>query len=372
MKYDGGYLKKIAESFDIGDTVVNVEKIGNGNINSSFKVTCEKRNYFLQKINTAVFKNPEMLSENIITVCKYQRELVLSRGGDPEREAMNPIMTLGGNSIYEHSGEFWRMFKFVEGSVSYDSTTPELFEKAGNAFGCFQRDFDKFDAAMLHETIAYFHDTAHRYEVFCEAAENDTAERAASARNEIAFIKERKEVCSLIVDELKSGAIPLRISHNDTKLNNILFDEKNGDTLTIVDLDTVMPGSLLYDFGDAIRFGASTASEEETDLSKVSFDINMFKRFAAGYLGGIGDGITDREIELLPISVLVMALELGIRFLTDYLMGDVYFGAKHPAYNLERARVQLTLCADIEKKLEEMSVVIAEIVSWRKSSGKCI
>ncbi len=345
-------LEKVVENFSVKAGIV---PYGNGHINDTY-LREGNPGYILQRINTNVFKDPNSVMENIVNVTEYLRAEIVKNGGDPERETMNVIKTkLGKNCYMADSNNYFRMYKFVSNSVSFDTAEDSslLFE-AGKSFGKFQRMLDGFDAGLLHETIVDFHNTPKRIEQLEAAIKKNYENRAALVSAELDAAKKYSKYASLITDAMADGSVPSRVTHNDTKLNNVLFDKDTHKGICVIDLDTVMPGSILYDFGDALRFGASSGAEDETDLSKIYFDLEKYKSFAEGFLGEVGECLTKREIELLPESVIIMTYECGIRFLADYLNGDVYFKIHRENHNLDRARTQLKLVADMETKLDEM------------------
>ena len=256
------------------------------------------------------------------------------------------------------------MYAFIEDTISYNLVTDAaVFREAGAAFGDFQNQLADFDASQLTETIAHFHDTPHRFGDFKAAVAADPLGRADRCREEIAFFMDRADQYPLIVDDLKQGRIPLRVTHNDTKLNNILMDATTHKARAIIDLDTVMPGSMLYDFGDSIRFGASTALEDERDLHKVHFSTDLFRAYAEGFVGRMRPSITDREGELLAFAGNMMTMECGMRFLADYLVGDTYFAIRYPEHNLVRARTQIKLVREMEEKAGEIRAIVDDVMS---------
>ena len=251
------------------------------------------------------------------------------------------------------------MYLYISDAECYDSAdSPDLFFKVGKAFGAFQRELADFDASVLHEAIPDFHDTGKRFDAFMKAVQEDAAGRKAGCEEEIRFVLDRKDKASFIVDRLRDGRLPLRVTHNDTKLNNIMMDRATGEGLAVIDLDTVMPGSMLYDYGDAIRFGASSAPEDETDLSKIFLRMDMFEAFTGGFLEGLGGAATEDEIMALPMGAYMLTFELVIRFLTDYLNGDTYFKVRDARHNLERTSAQMTLLADMEARMDDMLAVV--------------
>ena len=330
---------------------------GNGHINDTYRLVAKgQKPLILQRLNTYVFKQPEEVMENICLVTDYLRKQIEKNGGDPDRETLSVIRTVTGEPWYRDAfGGFWRCFPLIEGTLSYDrAETDELFYESALAFGRFQHLLDNFPAEKLHETIPHFHDTASRLRDLKKAAEEDVCGRAASVKEEIDFAFAHEDLANVLGDALARGELKLRVTHNDTKLNNVLMDEKTGKGICVVDLDTVMPGLPAHDFGDAVRFGASTADEDEPDVSKVHIDMDLYRVYLKGYLEGCGNSLTAAEIASLPAGAVAMAYELGMRFLTDYLQGDVYFKTAHENHNLERARAQFALAADMEKHRGEM------------------
>ncbi len=357
-------IELITENFRIEGEFVSAEPYGNGHINDTriIKTKSGDRDisYILQKINKNVFKNPAELMENYVGVTDFIREKVIERGGDPEREVINVIKTVDGKDFYcDENGEFWRMLVFITDNVSYDRVeSPEQFYVCAVAFGNFQYLLRDYPAKTLHETIPNFHNTPDRFRQLKEAAQKDACGRLSEVGAELAFAKEREHFAGTFERAFAEGKLPLRVTHNDTKLNNILFDARTGDALCVVDLDTIMPGYAMNDFGDSIRFGATTAAEDEADLSKVNFDINLFELYAKGFIKGVNGGLTETELDFLPESAIMMTFECGMRFLADYLNGDTYFKIHRPKQNLDRARNQFKLVSDMEKVLPEMHKII--------------
>ena len=353
-------IKDVISQFDLD---FKVAPYGNGHINDTYVADCEPR-YILQRINSNVFKNPEEVMENIAAVCDFLRGKIAAEGGDPDRETLSLIRTRDGKNYYKASDEdYFRVYKFIEDAYSVDiPENHEQFYSAARAFGKFQRLLSDFPAENLHETIVDFHNTEKRYENFENAVKADAKKRLKTVADEVEFVRSRKGITTLITDCMEKGIIPLRVTHNDTKLNNVMLDSKSDAGLCVVDLDTVMPGSLLYDFGDALRTGANTAAEDETDLSRVIFDLGMFEAFAKGFLEELCGKITSEEIKLLPMSAIIMTFECGMRFLTDYLEGDTYFKTHRENHNLDRARNQFKLVEDMEKKIPEMETIIKKLL----------
>ena len=356
MEYN---LSEILEKFDIKRETA---PYGDGHINDTYRV--KGQYYILQRINSNVFKKPYEVMENIEAVTEYLRKKIIEAGGDPDRETLTLVKTVDGQNLYKADEEnYFRVYKFIEGAKTYSRVeSPEQFYNAAKTFGKFQTMLAGFPADKLHETIPQFHYTPNRVQQLRDAIANDAAGRAASVQKEIEFALARADEADTIIKAMEEGSVPLRVTHNDTKLNNVMLDEKTGEGVCVIDLDTVMPGSMLYDYGDALRFGASTAAEDETNLSKVWFDVNLFKQFSLGYIEEMKDVITEKEIELMPFAAKLLTYECGIRFLADYLNGDTYFKIHHEHHNLDRARTQLKLVADIENKTEEMKSIIEDLV----------
>ncbi len=340
-----------------------ISPYGNGHINDTY-LADESPRIILQRINTKVFTRPEEVMSNIDKVTRHLTEKILAVGGDPMRETLTVIPTRDGELFYrDEDGKCYRMYYFVERSVTHETAeTPRHLYEAGRAFGRFQRRLDDFPAEELFTVIERFHDTEDRVSQLRDALQAPVGGRELLAAPEIEAALHFASYASLINDAMKAGTVPTRVTHNDTKLNNILFSAEDDTALCVIDLDTVMKGSLLYDFGDALRFGASSAAEDETELSKVWFDLTKFRAFAEGFLPETRDCLTEAEKALLPVSVLILTYECGIRFLADYLRGDTYFKVHREGHNLDRARTQLKLVADIEKKLPEMEAIVKDIL----------
>lgn len=353
-----GYdLKEIISHFQVDTDIV---PYGEGHINDTYLADSSPYKYILQKINHTIFKDPDSLMDNIVAVTDYLRGVITKEGGDPDRETLTVIKTRDGKNLYRSpSGDYFRMYIFVDNTNVYQMVeNKEQFYHAAKAFGKFQKQLSGFDAGRLSETIPEFHNTRSRFEQLKTAIAENKAGRLGEVQPEIEFALAREKEISTVVDALASGDLPLRVTHNDTKLNNVLFDKDSGEAICVIDLDTVMPGSLLYDYGDSIRFGASSGAEDETDLSKIYCDLELFDAFTRGFLEELSGSITPKEIELLPFSARLMTYECGIRFLADYLNGDTYFKIHRPAHNLDRCRTQFKLVADMEKKAEQMNDIV--------------
>ena len=335
---------------------------GNGHINDTFLVVAERR-YILQRMNTVVFPHPEELMENIIGVTEHIRKKAEAAGGAVARASLVVVPTLAGKKFFcDSTNHYWRLYEFTEGTKTQEVVESVAdFESCAEAFGNFQQQLADYPAHLLHESIVNFHNTPWRYENLMKAVAEDRCGRLAEVEAEVQFARDREQFCKTLEKAREEGSLPLRVTHNDTKLNNILFDEKTSEPVCVIDLDTVMPGYSVNDFGDSIRFGANTAVEDETDLSKVTLDLTLFEAYARGFLKGCNGSLTEKEIELLPVGAMMMTLECGMRFLTDYLQGDVYFKVHRPGHNLDRARNQFALVADMERKLDQMNIIIKQI-----------
>lgn len=337
------------------------ELYGGGHINKTY-VTESRPRLIVQEVNTSVFKDPVAMMKNVISVTERLGQKLKAEGKDPERYTLTVVPAKDGERYKIFDGRFYCAYLFIEGSRCFDTVTPEVLRLAGLAFGRFGRQLADFPAETLSEVIPHFHDTPSRYEDLLTAIERDTAGRAAEDGEEIDFFKEYAIFYGTVTERLADGRLSLAVTHNDTKINNILFDAADGQPLAVIDLDTVMPGSRLYDFGDALRTGAATAAEDETDLSLVSFDKEKFAAFTKGYLEAAGVALTEEELDLLPESALLMTLECGMRFLTDDLNGDVYFRTHRPRHNLDRARNQIKMAQEIEKMLPELHEIVKDCV----------
>lgn len=372
--YDTEELIKIIENFSIAGKFVSCSAIDDGHINSTYRVEFEigsaKMQYLLQMVNTEVFKKPDELMANIDVVTSFLRDKIIAEGGNPERETLYCKPCRNGKKYYTDAhGKVWRIYNFVTDSFTYNSIdSPEVFYNAGYAFGNFQKQLADFPIESLYETIPDFHNTAVRYRNLMNSVEQNRSHRAALVKEEIAFAEARRDDTYVLTGKTAAGILPLRVTHNDTKLNNVMFDKKTNLPVCIVDLDTVMPGLSLYDFGDAIRFGANTAAEDEKDLSRVSLDIELYRQYVRGYLASAGSSLTKEEVELMPFSAKLMTFECGMRFLTDYIDGDIYFKTAYPDHNLDRCHTQFKLVEDIERKYEEMLAVTME--AYRESLEK--
>jgi len=357
-------LDRICAAFAVEGRWVSSCPIPSGHINdtycSEFETAGRRVKYVNQRINHLVFREPEKLMENIERVTRFAREQILTAGGDPERETLTIVPTRDGQSFHRTpEGTYWRMFRYIDGARTYDRVEDlRHVYSASKAFGNFQKMLAELPGERLHETIPNFHQTRKRYEAFVEALKHDPVHRAAAVKPEVDFVIAREKDTGAVIDGLASGRIPERVTHNDTKLNNVMIDDRTGEGVCVIDLDTVMPGSVLYDFGDSVRLGAATAAEDERDLAKVGFDLGLFDRLAAGYLDAARNFLVPAETDLLAFSAKLLTLECGIRFLTDHLKGDVYFKIHREGHNLDRCRTQFKMVAEMEKQIAGMDGVV--------------
>lgn len=369
-KIDGVHDRNLEDAlyaFGFGPQCSYVKPFGSGHINETYAVympgeTGDELSYVLQRVNSNVFRDPEGVMENIFGVTEYLRNVIRKEGGDPDRETLSYIKTKNGCKYFEDGeGEPWRCYNYISDSVCYQLVEkPEQFYQSGSSFGHFLKQLIQYPASSLKETIPDFHHTVKRFDAFCQALRRDLVNRSESCRREIEFVLAREHDCSVLVKQQEEGKLPLRVTHNDTKLNNILFDAVSGKGLCIIDLDTIMPGLAANDFGDSIRFGAATAEEDERDLEKMHFDLSLYELYVKGYLETTRDVLTKEEIESLPWGARLMTLECGIRFLTDYLQGDTYFKTAYPEHNLVRARTQFKLVEEMEQNFEKMQELVRQ------------
>lgn len=350
-------MEQVAFAFQTDGNPVACKPFGHGHINYTLKVLTDTgAEYVLQQINRYVFKDPVRLMENVVSVTAFLR----SKNEDP-RASLRFLPTHDGKFYHvDEKGEYWRMYDFVGGFCLDLPETDEDFYQSALAFGRFQEMLSDFPADTLFETIPEFHNTAFRYGTFRKSIAEDRAGRAAKVQADIDFILAREEDGGCLQRMRESGELPLRVTHNDTKLNNVLLDKVTRKSLCVLDLDTVMPGLSLYDYGDSIRFGAATAEEDESDTGKMGLDLHLFEIYTRGYIEAC-PSLTQREIEMMPMGAKVLTLELAMRFLTDYLDGDLYFKAAYPEHNLIRARAQMKLVADMETKWEKMHEIVAKV-----------
>ena len=347
-------MKSILSQFCLCGTPLRWERYGEGHINQTWLVVTDARRYILQRLSRAAFADIPGLMENVAAVTAY-----LARQSEDPRSCLHLVPTTDGSFwVRDAEGEYWRVYDFIEDSLCLQAPeTPEDFYQSAVAFGSFQRRLRAFPAETLHETIPNFHNTPDRYRKFRAVLDADPLGRAKTVAPEIAFFLRREEEGGALQRMRESAALPLRVTHNDTKLNNVMLDAKTRRALCVIDLDTVMPGLAAYDFGDSIRFGASTGAEDERDLSRIALDLSLYETFARGFVSACGE-MEEAELLSLPLGAKLMTLECGLRFLTDYLDGDRYFAVARPEHNLDRARTQIRLVEDMERKWETMNAIV--------------
>jgi len=359
-------VAEIAGHFQFEGTLIDATPYGNGHINDTYAVRCRlpdgtMRRYLPQRINRNVFRDPVALMSNVEHVTRHLRAKVIAAGGNPQRETLNLVPTLdGGPYIRDASGEFWRAYVFIEGATAYSCvTSQEQVYSTAKAFGSFQRLLSDFPADALHATIPDFHNTPKRYAAFLEAVELDRAGRAHSVAGEIEFVLRRAADTAVLENLRGQSLLPLRVTHNDTKFNNVMIDDATGEGLCVIDLDTVMPGLALYDFGDAVRSGAARSAEDEPDAAKAGMSLETFESLARGYLDAARDFLTPIEIDHLAFSARAITLEQVIRFLGDYLNGDTYYKIHREHHNLDRARTQIRMLEEMERNFDRMEAIVA-------------
>lgn len=363
-------MMNILNNFDFGfnGTITEISPYGNGHINTTYLVKIEnevqQKLFILQRINIQIFKFPEELMRNIALVTEHLKKKIEQIGGDAERETLCVILTKQGLPYYvDEQGQYYRVYKFIEDTICFETVScPNDFYESAVSFGRFQSLLADFPAEQLFEVIPAFHNTKSRFQRFCEVVKEDKVGRVASVQKEIQFVMEREALAEELLSLQAEGKLPLRVTHNDTKLNNILLDAKTKKGICVVDLDTVMPGLAVNDFGDSIRFGASTALEDEPDLSKVSCSMELFEIYTKGFIEGCGGRLTLEELKALPLGAKTMTFECGMRFLTDYLEGDVYFKVHRDGHNLDRCRTQFKLVKDMEDKWEQMKQIVEQYI----------
>ncbi len=356
-------ITKACAAFLEFDSIEELENIPNGHINVTDRVKINGTNYILQRINTGIFKDPIGLMNNISAVTEFLREKIIAANGDPDRETLTLIKARDGKYYHENENGFYRMYLYITDATCYNKAEKEgMFGESAKAFGRFQNTLAEFDATKLSETIKDFHNTPVRFNNLVTAIEENKAGRVQECAPEIEFYLSRKEYCKTITDRLADGRLPVRVTHNDTKLNNVMLDDATGKGICVIDLDTIMPGSMLYDFGDSIRFGASSAAEDEKDLDKVYCVPALYDEYVSGFVSEMKESITDEEIKLLHDGAIMMTLECGMRFLTDYLEGDTYFRTHYAGQNLDRARTQMKLVTDMETRRSEFEDIIKKYV----------
>ena len=372
-------LRKILDNFNIDGELIEIKENNSGNINNTYIASFlmgdgTVKKYLIQKINTTVFTEPYKLMKNIEGVTSYLKKQIIKEE-DTEHKVLEVVKTKDNRLLcyVDDDGErdYYRIYEYIDNAISYDqSVNPEIVYNTGKAFGNFQKLLRNYPINRLTETIKDFHSTDKRYQKLIEDIKIDSEGRALEVAPEIVFILMRENIYSSITKSLGTEELPYRVTHNDTKVNNVLMNKETGDYLAVIDLDTVMPGSLLFDYGDGVRSTASTAKEDETDLSKVSLDMELFKAYTDGYLSEMAPYLTYEELSLMGESIRIITLELAIRFLNDYINGDTYFKTSYPKHNLDRARNQLALVQDIENKLDCMNNYIMQSYNKHRECGK--
>jgi hypothetical protein len=356
-------LVRIFSQFNIQGALESIDPHHGGHINDTYLGSYRSQNgtrrYILQRINHLVFKEPEKVMENILRVTSYSRERIQSSGGNPDRETLTLVHTREGCPYYQEGPDIWRVYLFIEGARTYEvaQNLGQVYH-AARAFGGFQNLLADLPGERLHEAIPGFHHTPNRFTTFTRILSADPSNRAQTVREEIEFVLAREVKAFVVVDLLERGELPERVTHNDTKLNNVLIDDQTGEGICVIDLDTTMPGSSLYDFGDLVRMGTATAGEDETNLSKVTADLRLFEQLARGYLETAGSFLTPTERDLLVFAGQLITYEQVIRFLGDYLNGDSYYKIRYPQHNLDRARNQIKMLAELEQKEPEMAAIL--------------
>lgn len=365
-------LASVVREFQFEGTFLEAGPSGYGHIHDTYAAWFQTRlgrrhRYLLQRINHEVFRDPVALMQNIERVTAHLRQRIAAQGGDPGRQTLTLIPAVDGGTFHRGAnGDYWRAYVFIEGARTYEvAENPDQVYQAAHAFGEFQKLLADLPADALHETIPNFHHTPKRFEALLASVERDVANRARSAREEIAFVGQRADQMAVLVDLLAGGQLPARVTHNDTKLNNVMIDDETGEAVCVIDLDTVMPGLVLYDFGDAVRAAANPAAEDERDLAKVVFDLPIFERLVAGYVDSACAFLSPVEASYLAFSARLITLEIGMRFLTDYLDGDIYFKVARDGHNLDRCRTQFKMVRDMEACFDQMSRTVE--LCWNRS-----
>ncbi len=357
-------ILEVCKRFGLAGEYRSYEVINSGHINTTYRVYFfrdgEIKDYILQRVNTYVFKNPEAVMENISSVTEFIRAKIKQKQATAKRNVLHYSCTAEGKYYtYLEDGGFWRCCRYIDGSVSFESTNDcSIIEEAGQAFGEFQLYLADYPVEKLHIVIPHFHNTVKRYQTFRDAIAANEAGRKAEVEKDIEGYFELEEIATKPYRLQREGVLPLRVTHNDTKMSNILFDAQTGEHLSVIDLDTVMPGLVAFDFGDAIRICASTGKEDERDLKKVALDIKKYEAFAKGFVGALKNSLLPAEKDTLALGAVAMTVECGMRFLTDYLNGDKYFKIHYPDQNLVRARCHLVLARDMVKHLDEMQAIV--------------
>lgn len=362
-------IRDICKFFDIEGKFLSCIELTTGNINSTYRASYLKngeiREYIVQQINTAVFKNPDKVMENIVNVTEYVRNNIEKQHLSTRKLVLRVFLAKETKKPYivDDMGRYWRVYRFIENSTTYDTIDDmNIICKAGQAFGRFQNCLDGYNASKLYVTIPDFHNTVKRYQDFKLAIKNDKAGRVESLSQQIQDLLGFEEMATKIQKMLDAGELPLRVTHNDTKCNNVSFDKNTGEALAVLDLDTVMPGAIAHDFGDAIRFIANNQIEDSSNLDLVSINLEKYRAFTKGFVGEVKEKLSQAEKQTLNLGVFTMTVELAVRFLTDYINGDVYFKVKRQGHNLDRANNQIALAKDILLKFDQLEQIINEYI----------
>lgn len=360
MKYD---FNSISNNFSLCGEFLSCEPYGEGHINETFLLLTKNGEkickYILQRINSTLFTDVPALMRNIVAVTEFFRGKIIERGGNPDRETLTVVKTRAGENYYCDGTNYFRVYLFIDNATAYQVVEkPVHFYQSAVAFGNFANVLAEFDASTLYEPIPNFHNTVSRFANFKKAIADNKSGRLSAVMPEVEYALSLEHLTGKIVDAINNGVIPLKVTHNDTKLNNVLIDNATDKAVAVIDLDTIMPGSIVYDFGDSIRFGCNPAAEDEKDLSKVNFDIELFETYVKGYLGALGGSVTKAEADMLALGAILMTYECGIRFLSDHLDGDVYFKIRRENHNLDRARTQFKLVKDMLACFDQMNQIV--------------
>ncbi len=360
-------IKTILPHFQFVGEYVSATELQSGNVNETYHLVYSRNHehhYILQRVNTYVFKNPQGVMHNISMVTSHLCDSLRAQGKDPKGSVLSIIRTREGELLYtDDHQDVWRAYGYILGATAHDAVSdPRLVYEVGRGFGNFQSLLSNFPANELYEPIPNFHNTRKRFYAFVRSLDEDKAGHVHELEDEIEFMFERRLMMSEIVKLLDAGVLPLRVTHNDTKSNNVMIDDKTGKAICVIDLDTVMPGSSLYDYGDGVRFGCSTAAEDEEDTSKIKLDVEKFTAFTEGYLSETSSALVPAELSRLVLGIKVITCELAMRFLMDYIDGNVYFRVNSPQHNLVRARAQMALLRDIERRERELERIVGTLI----------
>lgn len=359
-------ILRILPHFRFQGAFQSMEELKSGNVNHTYRLIYDdngqRHDYVLQRINTYAFREPVRMMENIAGVTDHLRRALIAKGENPHRRVLEVIRTAEGQPLYMDGENVWRAYVFITDAFAYDTTDAAAFREVGRGFGNFQKLLIDYPADHLFESIPNFHNTYKRFFQLMRSIDEDRAGRVKDVKEEIEFFFDRRKMLWSIVELIEGGVLPLRVTHNDTKSNNVMLDRATGKAICVIDLDTVMPGSVLYDYGDAIRFGANTAAEDEKDTSKISLDLSKARAFTEGFMAETNGFLTKDELRRLPLGIKVLTGELAMRFLTDYLDGDPYFKIDYPEHNLVRTRAQMALLRDIEMKETQLQALVDELM----------